>query len=342
MTNESPDTIHGRLKEGAHVAGYGAERALQNFKALLENERWSELDAGFKTVNEFLADVQGAFSGFKLLAEDRKEIVRLIDAQQPDAHNTKIAGALGVSEKTVRLDRGISECSEPDTEEDADISECSEPGPVQEFPGDKAAEFVAKKIENERKKIERKAEIESQKEAIETGTIKLPEGVFEVIAVDPPWPYGTEYDPSGRRAANPYPEMSIEELKALVLPTAENSILWLWTTHKFMRHSFELLDAWGFEDKAIVTWVKDRMGLGQWLRSQSEFCIMAIKGKPLIRLTNQTTIINAPMREHSRKPDEFYAMVDRLCIGRKLDYYSREERPGWEQHGNDPNKFASE
>lgn len=183
--------------------------------------------------------------------------------------------------------------------------------------------------------------VERQREAIKTGQVVLPRGVYEVLVVDPPWPYGTPYDAHGQRASCPYPEMSLEEIGAIELPAADDCVLWLWTTHKFMRHSFALLDGWGFRDVSIVTWVKDRMGIGSWLRSQSEYCIMAVKGKPTIHLTNQTTIIQGPMREHSRKPDEFYAMVDSLCVGRKLDYFSREQREGWEQVGNDVLKFAA-
>jgi ParB/RepB/Spo0J family partition protein len=156
------------------------------------------------------------------------------------------------------------------------------------------------------KRIERKADIEKQRSEIESNKFKPPDGLFDVIVIDPPWQYGTEYDPNGRRAANPYPEMSLEDIGAIDLPAASDCVLWLWTTHKFMRHSFGLLDKWGFRDVAILTWVKDRMGLGSWLRSQSEFCIMAVKGKPKVDLTNQTTVLEAPMREHSRKPDEFY------------------------------------
>jgi N6-adenosine-specific RNA methylase IME4/ParB-like chromosome segregation protein Spo0J len=202
--------------------------------------------------------------------------------------------------------------------------------------GEMTAHEAGKKV----KKVQRTDYIQKQRRDIEKGSLSLPSGVFEVINIDPPWAYGTEYDPVGRRAANPYPEMSLEEIKNIHIPAAEDCVLWLWTTHKFMRHSFELLDAWGFRDVMIVTWVKDRMGLGTWLRSQSEFCIMAVKGKPLIELTNQTTVINGKLREHSRKPDEFYQMVGSLCIGRKLDFFSREWREGWEQIGNDLAKFT--
>lgn len=171
----------------------------------------------------------------------------------------------------------------------------------------------------------------------------LAELVADVVVVDPPWPYGTPYDPEGQRASCPYPEMSLEAIRDDVaehVRFAEHCVLWLWTTHLFMRHSFPLLDAWGFEEKAIVTWVKDRMGLGHWLRSQSEFCILAVRGTPTVTLTNQTTVLNGPMREHSRKPDEFYALVEQLCHGVKIDFYAREQREGWHSFGNDTGRFA--
>lgn len=187
------------------------------------------------------------------------------------------------------------------------------------------------------KKDDRQADLEQQKQAIVD--IAPPTGLFNVISLDPPWPYGTKYDPAGRRVANPYPEMSLEEIADIELPAAEDCILWLWTTHKFMRHSFTLLDGWGFRDVAIVTWVKDRMGIGTWLRSQTEFCIMAVKGKPTIDLTNQVTVLYGDAREHSRKPDTFYNMVDSLCVGYKIDYFSREVRLGWVSYGNETDKF---
>jgi len=200
------------------------------------------------------------------------------------------------------------------------------------------AESVAEAIKTV-KQNNRKIEIEKQIEEIKSNNFQAPDKKYDVIVMDPPWPYGTQYDPNGRRAANPYPEMSLEEIAAIELPAAENCILWLWTTHKFMRHSFGLLDKWGFRDVAILTWCKDKMGLGSWLRSQSEFCIMAVKGSPKVNLTNQTTVLYAPMREHSRKPDEFYVMVDDLCVGYKIDWFSREPREGWSQFGNDTERF---
>ena len=206
----------------------------------------------------------------------------------------------------------------------------------------KEAAKQQKQAVSEEKKQARINDINAQAALISESAPEIPAGPFHVISIDPPWPYGTEYDPHGRRAANPYPEMSLEDIAGLEIPAADDCVLWLWTTHKFMRHSFSLLDKWGFRDVAILTWVKDRMGLGAWLRSQTEYCIMAVRGSPPVQLSNQTTVIHGPLREHSRKPDAFYDLVNGLCVGAKLDYFSREKREGWAQVGNTLDLFTAE
>jgi len=217
--------------------------------------------------------------------------------------------------------------------------------------GDEDAEKEVQKIDKGEssinkayRKLKRKEEIEEQRKAIEQAEIERPEGVYEVIVVDPPWDYGNSknYDPDGFRGLVTYPTMSIEEIKNIDLPTADDCILWLWTTHRHMRYAFEVIDEWGFEEKSILTWVKNRFGIGKWLRSQTEYCIMAVKGKPKVNLTNQSTVLEAPIREHSRKPNEFYDMVDKLCIGRKLDYFAREKREGWDVCGIEVDRFGGD
>ncbi len=193
------------------------------------------------------------------------------------------------------------------------------------------------------KNAERRAEIQKIKEDIKNNKTKSVDGNFEVIVIDPPWQYNTSddagYNSESFRGTTPYPTMTIEQIKNIKIPASKDSVIWLWTTQKHMRYAFDILDSWGFVDKAILTWVKNKMGIGKWLRSKSEFCIMAVKGKPIINLTNQTTVLEANVREHSRKPDEFYAMVDNLCVGRKLDYFSREKRDGWGTYGVENDKF---
>ncbi len=201
----------------------------------------------------------------------------------------------------------------------------------------------AKKI-NDKKKEEKKEafkkDIAEQKEAIENGTLNLPEGKYEAIAIDPPWSYGREYDPESSRVANPYPEMAQDELMELEIPSADDSVMFLWTTHAFIFDAKELLDHWGFEYKATMVWNKEKIGMGHWLRMQCEFCLVGIKGKPNWNNTTWRDIITESRREHSRKPEAFYKMVDEIIIGRKLEYFSRTARDGWEVFGNDIGRLS--
>jgi N6-adenosine-specific RNA methylase IME4 len=103
--------------------------------------------------------------------------------------------------------------------------------------------------------------------------------------------------------------------------------------------AFEILKEWGFEYKATLVWNKEKIGMGAWFRMQCDFCLIAVKGKPFWSNTTERDIIVESRREHSRKPDAFFNMVDKLCVGRKLEYFSREQREGWEVYGNDTNKF---
>jgi hypothetical protein len=133
----------------------------------------------------------------------------------------------------------------------------------------------------------------------------LPKGPFRVLVIDPPWAYDSRASDATHRAANPYPSMTVEQIAALPVARMahEDCVLWLWTTNAHLPHAFGLLRGWGFEHKTVLTWVKDRMGTGDWLRGQTEHCLLAVRGRPTVTLTNQTTVIRGPLREHSRKPD---------------------------------------
>lgn len=189
------------------------------------------------------------------------------------------------------------------------------------------------------KKQEREAEIQEQREAIESGNAELPEGLYEVVCMDPPWAYGRAYDPETSRVANPYPEMAQAELLVMDPPFADDAVLFLWTTHQFMWDAKALMDHWGFAYKATMVWDKEKMGMGAWFRMQCEFCLMGIKGKPIWQNTTWRDVIREPRRQHSRKPEAFYRMVEECTVGRRLEMFSREQREGWGAHGNDTSKF---
>ncbi|MBQ6975556.1 MAG: hypothetical protein IJQ16_03275 [Selenomonadaceae bacterium] len=104
-----------------------------------------------------------------------------------------------------------------------------------------------------------------------------------------------------------------------------------------------MLDTWKFNYRCMFVWNKQKMGTGNLIRMQCEFCLVAFKGNPLLKDVHDIRdIIEEPRREHSRKPDKFYSIVEGLCSGRKLDYFSRESREGWFSYGNDTSKFDLE
>ncbi|WP_077960776.1 MT-A70 family methyltransferase [Ensifer adhaerens] len=180
-------------------------------------------------------------------------------------------------------------------------------------------------------------------EAIRRETPPLPaRGPYRVIVADPPWPYDIEDDDPAFRATYLYPTMSIDQICTLDVAALAHpdSILWLWTTNYHLRQAFEVLDAWGFEHKTMLTWAKDRMGQGFWLRGQTEHCLFAVRGKPVVELAAMSTLLRAPVRDHSQKPEEFYALVEDLCPApRYAELFSRHERPNWDGHGDESQTF---
>jgi N6-adenosine-specific RNA methylase IME4 len=181
----------------------------------------------------------------------------------------------------------------------------------------------------------RRLTVLKQAKELETNQPELPTGPFKVIVADPPWQYE-----SGNSL--PYPTMPIEDIKALRVGDIadDNAVLWLWTTNAHLRWAFDVVEAWGFEYKTLLTWVKDRMGTGEWLRGQTEHCLLAARGKPVFIHGNHTTVIEAARREHSRKPEEFYAVVEGTCPGSKVELFARQERRSWQAFGNDIERFC--
>jgi N6-adenosine-specific RNA methylase IME4 len=230
----------------------------------------------------------------------------------------KIARYLGVGKTTIDRAEAVVEAAEEDPEEYGYLVE------QMDRSGKVAGAF-------------RRLEVLRQAKELNAAVPELPTGPFQVIVADPPWRYD-----SGNSL--PYPTMDIEEIKAM--PVAEiadeNAILWLWTTNAHLRVAFDVVTAWGFEYRTLLTWVKDRMGTGEWLRGQTEHCMLAVRGKPVFLHGNHTTVLEAVRREHSRKPEEFYDLVESTCPGGKVELFSRKHRGGWRSYGNDTSRFGSE
>lgn len=168
-----------------------------------------------------------------------------------------------------------------------------------------------------------------------------PDGPFNVIAADPPWQYEKRVGDSTSRNQVAYPTMTQEEICALDVASIaqDDCILWLWTTNAHMEQAHEVARAWGFRVKTILTWVKPSIGMGDWLRGQTEHCLLAVRGRPTIRLSGEATVLYGPRRAHSEKPEEFYALVEKLCPGSKCELFSRTNRPDWKAWGGETGTF---
>jgi N6-adenosine-specific RNA methylase IME4 len=110
-----------------------------------------------------------------------------------------------------------------------------------------------------------------------------------------------------------------------------------------MAQAYQAIAAWGFKAKTILTWNKVDLGMGDWLRNSTEHAIVAVRGSPVIDpdiARNTPTLITEKRREHSRKPEAFFALVESLCPGSKLEMFAREKRVGWTAWGAETEKFG--
>jgi N6-adenosine-specific RNA methylase IME4/ParB-like chromosome segregation protein Spo0J len=237
------------------------------------------------------------------------------DSAPGDARD-KIAQYLGVGRTTIERAEAVIEAAEENPEEYGHLAE------QMDRSGKVAGAY-------------RRLTVLKQAKELDAAPPERPTGPFHVIVADPPWRYESGND-------LPYPTMDIEEIKAMPVEdmAADNAILWLWTTNAHLRVAFEVVEGWGFHYKAMLTWVKDRMGTGEWLRGQTEHCLLATRGKPVFLYGSHTTVLCGARREHSRKPEEFYCLVEATYSGSKVDLFARQVRDRWQSYGSEVSRFC--
>lgn len=181
----------------------------------------------------------------------------------------------------------------------------------------------------------RAAQAQLTRSAIESHTEPLPEGPFSVVVVDPPWPHDDH--------KRPYPSMSLGEIMSLQVGklAAKNAVVLLWVPPTMLRDGVEALEGWGFKQVGLVAWDKKNARPGVYVRSQVELCLVGVRGNPRV-LSASSNLIMAARREHSRKPDEFYAWVERSFGGPRVDLFARESRKGWATWGAEKTRFDAE
>lgn len=181
----------------------------------------------------------------------------------------------------------------------------------------------------------------------------LPEGPFGCILADPPWSFKTWSGKTGtpHRTANDH--YATTETGALCdIPVADiaakDCALFMWVVDSHISDAIDLGRAWGFDLKTrAFTWRKltsggtARIGMGYWTRKQTEMCLLFTRGKPKRKDKGVREIIDAPRREHSRKPDAQYERIERLVDGPYLELFARQPWPNWRAWGNQTDKFAA-
>lgn len=150
---------------------------------------------------------------------------------------------------------------------------------------------------------------------------------FKTILIDPPTMPGQK----GRSGASHHYELLTEE-KLATLPidrlAEPNSHLYVWTTNAAMEMTFRLIRAWNAEPRSILTWTKPRLGLGNYLRNSSEHLIFATRGKAPVHFKSQPSWLMAGVQDHSHKPEEQYAIIERVSgSGDKLEIFARRRPP---------------
>lgn len=173
-------------------------------------------------------------------------------------------------------------------------------------------------------------------------------GSYATVLADPPWQFQNrtgKVAPEHRRLLR-YPTLPLEEI--LRLPVAQlanaNAHLYLWVPNALVPEGLRVMEAWGFTYKANLVWYKvredggpDGRGVGFYFRNVTELVLFGVRGnmRTLAPGRRQVNLIATRKREHSRKPDELYDVIEACSPGPYLELFARHPREGWTQWGNE-------
>lgn len=175
---------------------------------------------------------------------------------------------------------------------------------------------------------------------------------FGTVMADPPWQFQNKTGkiaPEHKRL-NRYSTMTLDEIKALPVSSvaADTAHLYLWVPNALLPDGLAVLESWGFKYKGNIVWHKirkdggpDGRGVGFYFRNVTELLLFGVRGKNARTLSpgrSQVNFIATQKREHSRKPDEQYPIIEKCSPGPFLELFARGERKGWTTWGNQASK----
>ena len=169
-----------------------------------------------------------------------------------------------------------------------------------------------------------------------------------VLVADPPWCFRDRLPGPGRGAEKHYPLLSVEDICRFPLPAfAENATLFLWRVSSMQDEALAVARMWGFTIKSEIVWRKQtkngkrHFGMGRRVRLEHEVCLIGTRGRPTVADRTVRSVFEAalPDRQHSAKPPEFFALVERLCgpahPSTHVELFARDVRPGWATYGDE-------
>lgn len=171
------------------------------------------------------------------------------------------------------------------------------------------------------------------------------EGTYRTIVLDPPWPMERiqrEVRPN-QTPELAYPTMSVDDIRGWKLKdyaAPEGCHVYLWTTHKYLPQGFGIFNDWGVKYECLLTWVKNVGFTPFSFMYSTEHVLFGRVGSLSLMKLGERTDIQGKVREHSRKPDEFYDLVRTVSPGPRLDVFSREPMEGFDQLGDEEEHFA--
>ena len=162
-----------------------------------------------------------------------------------------------------------------------------------------------------------------------------------VLLADPPWRYSDSLPGKGRGAAKIYPCLATPEIARFPLPPlAKDAWLFLWRVHTHQVDAEFVMKAWGFDYCGELVWSKrtktgkQHFGMGRVLRNSHEICLIGRRGKPKPNGMSQRSVFEAPVREHSEKPQKQYEIIETFSDGPYVELFARRARAGWVSFGN--------
>jgi N6-adenosine-specific RNA methylase IME4 len=170
---------------------------------------------------------------------------------------------------------------------------------------------------------------------------------FRTVLADPPWQFQNrtgKVAPEHRRLSR-YGTLGLEEISSLPVAKIieEPAHLYLWVPNALLPHGLSVLEAWGFTYKSMIIWHKirqdggsDGRGVGFYFRNVTETILFGVRGKNARTLApgrRQVNLIASRKREHSRKPDEQYPVIESCSPGPFVELFARGARPRWASWG---------